>query len=252
LGIVTDTTDTKTTLDLTTNAYGAMDNLLNSWGYFIEVGYDLDRPSFITPAVAPKRWRSRLMEFMQPAEQMAVYDLPYPTATTPWSEITSWVSTPLNIPRTSPTRPVRNLAENVIALILLPKLSAQDEVARGSSANALSPNFIYDSTKTANPPNTPGDAEINPKNQLPPIVQVTMVAIDERSAARYVERYGTTAVIGPDTSQMFLNNSKTFEQPGTGELAVYERRLVDMGITYRIFTSNVSIRGAKWSRSQTQ
>jgi uncharacterized protein (TIGR02599 family) len=258
LGIVTDTAATKTTLDLNANApYGAMDNLLNSWGYFVEVGDDIDRPSFISSTIAPKRWRARLMEFMQPSEKMAVHDLTYPTPATSWSQITSWVSTPLQIPRTSSTRPVRVLAENVVAMIILPKLSKEDEVARGAAATVLSPNYIYDSTRTANPPNNtgptpPADSEINPKNQLPPIVQVTMIAVDERSAARYVDRYGRTAVIGPDTSTMFLANSQTFEKLGTGELAVYEKQLVDMGITYRIFTSNISIRGAKWSRSQTQ
>jgi hypothetical protein len=79
-----------------------------------------------------------------------------------------------------------------------------------------------------------------------------MIAVDERSAARLVEKNGRTHVIGPDTSGMFLANSNTFETPITGELAVYERALIQAGATYRIFTTNVSIRGSKWSRAQTQ
>jgi uncharacterized protein (TIGR02599 family) len=253
LGIVNDTDDTISKLKLPAGStYGAMDNLLNTWGYFLEVGYELDRPPFITPAMSPKRWRSRLMEFMQPAEKMGVYELKYPTSSTGWNIITSWISAPLQVSRTSPDRPARTLAENVIALIILPKLSKEDQVARGASASPLSPNYMYDSTKTANPGNTAGDSEINPKNQLPPIVQVTMVAIDERSAARLVDKDGKSHVIGPDTSTMFRQKSETLEKPETGELAEYERLLVEKGATYRIFNTNVSIKSSKWSRSQTQ
>ncbi len=253
LGLVTDDAPTKSALNLpAASPYGSMDTLLNTWGYFVEVGNDLDRPSFITDSVSPKRWRSRLMELQQPAERMSVYDLQYPTSTTSWVAQTAWISTPLTISRSGGLRPVRTLAENVVALIVLPKLSKQDEDARGKSADPLCPNYTYDSTKTANPGNPGGDPEINPKNQLPPIVQVTMVAIDEKSAARLVDRFGKQSYMGPDTSSMFISNSKTFETPKTGELAAYEQLLVNTGATYRIFTSNVSIRGAKWSRTQTQ
>jgi uncharacterized protein (TIGR02599 family) len=227
----------------------AMNNLLNTWGYFLEVNDDDNRPNFISNTVAPRRWRSRLMEFSQPTENMVLNDTAYTDLTT------NWFSLGLN----APTAPKRMLAENVIALIIVPKLSKQDEDYRKSKAGYtpyLSPNYIYDSTLLVNPPGVAGTdpGGINPKNQLPPIVQVTMVALDERSAQRFLDKTGGTkhpAIFGPDSPTLFTTHSELLETPGTGDLATYERQLVQMGLTYRIFSTNVSIRGAKWSRAQT-
>ena len=224
----------------------SLNNLLNTWGYYLEVGDDDDRPTWIPEAVARKRWRSRLMEFSQSAESMVMNDTSYSDTTS------NWFSLSLN----SANPPKRTVAENIIALIILPKLSKQDEDYRASRAGYvpyLSPNYIYDSTRTVNPPGVPGidPGGINPKNQLPPIVHVTMVAIDDRSAQRFVDQNGQALVIGPAQGTRFTATSQNMERPQTGDLAQYERALIAMGLTYRIFSTNVSIRGAKWSRAQT-
>jgi len=251
-------------------AYGNMDNLLNTWGYFVEPGYDTTTPGFITAGGSvPKRWRSRLMEFMQPAEQMSLYD--------PITDSFDWFQVSL----TSPARPVRVLAENVLTLIILPKLSKADEDNRASKQNVkaamLSPEYVYDSRLTLNPGATGTDTgAINPKNQLPPILTVTMVAIDERSAERLADKYcqgaaqgsptPTQAAMGLDiaASKVGVNYTNLFtdaarleddtnsSQPGDGDLYDMERILTNEGCSYRVFTSNVSIRGAKWSRVQTR
>ena len=55
--------------------YGLMNNLLNTWGYFVEASDDtMTRPAFLGTATVLPRWRSRLIEFVQPAEQMSLYD----------------------------------------------------------------------------------------------------------------------------------------------------------------------------------
>lgn len=252
--------------------YGTLDNLLNTWGYFVEAGYDTTTPGFIDPTKVPKRWRSRLMEFMQPAEQMSLYD----PATTGNTYL--WFTVGLQ----SPARPVRVLAENVVTLVILPKLSKADEEYRAARQNAaaamLSPRYIYDSSLTLNPGANGGTdpGAINPKNQLPPILNVTMVAIDERSAERLADKYCVGATQGaPSPSQAALgldvaaskanpsvNYSSLFtdaaqlednvatSQAGDGDLSDLERVLTHEGCTYRIFTTNVSIRGAKWSRTK--
>ena len=255
---------------LSTTSYGNLDNLLNTWGYFVEAGYDQTTPGFITAGGSvKKRWRPRLMEFMQPSEQMSLYD--------PITNSYEWFTVGL----TSPAPPVRVLAENVLTLIILPKLSKADEDNRASKqsvqAAMLSPYYVYDSTLTLNPGGTGSDTGvINPKNQLPPILTVTMVAIDERSAERLADKYCQGAAQGSPTqsqaamgldiaaSKVGVNYSNLFtdaarleddtntSQPGDGDLYDIERILTNEGCTYRVFTSNVSIRGAKWSRVQTK
>ena len=243
--------------------YGRMDNLLNTWGYFIEVSDDAaDRPGILGARV-PLRWRSRLKEFRQPSERMTVYN------TNPATPNTDWFTTAL----ASAPPPTRVLAENIVALIIVPKLSQEEEVIRlGKGWSALSPNYIYNSATTTTvagynakqTPVNPGvttvngadptdGAAINPKNQLPAILQVIMIAIDERSAARWVQRPGNSAKVpfGPALGTLFTLNSRNLEVPVSGDLATYERLLVAEGLTYRVFNTNVLIRGAKWSRAQT-
>ena len=245
------------------SGYGVMDNLLNTWGYFVEAGLDLNRPAMVDAAGVPTRWRSRLLEYRQPSESMSVYD---PTDKTP-----KW-ATVLLPQSVGAARPVRVLAENILTLIILPKLSNADQDARaktyGSSVVPLCPLYVYNSQLTQNPPASGGPdvASVNPKNQLPPIISVTMVAIDERSAERLDDRYKHSALMGMDqvvakagyNYSLLFNDSKKLEDDPTvngtadGDLSKYAKALTNAGITYRIFTTNVTIRGAKWSRAQSK
>ena len=71
-------------LGLTTNstAYGGLDNLLNTWGYFIEFGDDSNiRPGFLDTSGVAKRPRFRLMELSLPTENLA---LPGNSTTSTW------------------------------------------------------------------------------------------------------------------------------------------------------------------------
>ena len=104
----------------------------------------------------------------------------------------------------------------------------------------LAPDYTYDSTKTnANP-------QLNPKNQLPPVVQLTMVAVDEKSVARLgLSSIGDANVFGLST---LFNDTTKF----AGDLATLEKTLATKRVRYRIFTTNVQIRAAKWSREQVK
>jgi uncharacterized protein (TIGR02599 family) len=106
------------------------------------------------------------------------------------------------------------------------------------------------------PPANPPDAEINPKNQLPPVVQIVMVAIDETSAARLASEHAGVQNLGLETDDLFrdasrLEDDRSTPEPGDGDLHTLEQRLIAARIHYRIFSTNVAIRGAKWSRGQT-
>jgi hypothetical protein len=131
---------------------------------------------------------------------------------------------------------------------------------------------------------------VNPKNQLPPVVNVTMVALDEDSAKKLVEKYAQINGVtldgntqgspylwldqagqnagGLDYSKLFTDQSAG---PGTSnsgiplegplgtsatagdvsDLNSLQQILIAERLTYRIFTSNVVIRGAKWSRVES-
>jgi uncharacterized protein (TIGR02599 family) len=132
---------------------------------------------------------------------------------------------------------VHVLAENVIALILLPQLSPEQD----STGTALAPSYSYDSTAINAPPT------VNSQNQLPPVVQVTMVAIDEISAKRMSST--DVANLNAELATLFYNASNylTDLRQNTTNPNNLESYLIAHKMNYRIFTSAVAIRGAKWS-----
>lgn len=208
-------------VDDTANNFTGLDNLINTWGYYVEFRDDATtRPAFISPTLVPARYRYRLMELMQPSNSLSVYANP---------TTKNWFAPLLNA---SPS-PAHVLAENVVALVVLPKLSLKEETATGKK---LSKDYAYDSTVTGT------DAEINPKNQLPPIVQVTLVAIDEGSATR-IANDATRPAFDSSLDSLF-NVSANFD----ADLATLQTTLTAQRVSFRVFTSSVSIRGAKWSR----
>jgi uncharacterized protein (TIGR02599 family) len=243
--------------EATTGSVGSasmLPTVLNESGYFIEFGDDAKfRPGFLkNNARAPLRNRFRLMEMTQSSESLAVYQrtaqaalsaAPNPTTLRRWfvdglKEDASATSTAGS---GGAQRVKRALAENVIALIILPKRSAHD----GSpGAPELAPNFSYDTKLYLTTPSN--EQAVLTRNQLPPLVQVTMVAIDEKSAER-LESSAATPSTAPD-----LGLANLFTLSGQGvqlaeDLATLEQTLSARRITYRVFSTDVSILQAKWS-----
>ena len=241
---------------------GAMDHLMNTWGYFLEIGSDADKfPAFLQKVVTPRK-RYRLMELMEPSEKLSVYKFQ--------NDINNrqWFSQSISGTGITGARPVRVLAENIVALIILPRLSLADEKRISTTIPpVLSPAYNYDSTVTPpasqNPSKPPTliQSLLNSKNQLPPVVQVIMVAIDEPSAKRLEDLYNSDPYMGIGTNPDPVSGSILFTDPaklndtsagGKGDLT----RLQDLlsstknpnnRASYRVFSSNVNIRGAKWS-----
>ena len=214
--------------------FSGLDNLLNTWGYYVEFRDEaLAGPAFVTQ---PARYRYRLMELMQPSNFLSIYNYTSGKAATYTAK--DWFTAALPTSAVAPIAGatpllVHALADNVIALAVLPRLSKKDETSTGKT---LSKDYSYDSTSTD------PDPDINPKSQLPPIVQVTLVAIDEISAARMANGL-TPPALDASLDAIFLDSTK-FDT----DLATLQKTLTDQRISYRVFTSNVSIRGAKWSR----
>src|SRR4030095_7810548 len=97
----------------------------------------------------------------------------------------------------------------------------------------LAPDYRYDSTKS----NT--KAQLNPKNQLPPVVQVTMVAIDEKSANLLTldeSKWDLFGVSGKFKQTKDFSNDLLSQGPGGTSL---ESELIKRKVAYRVFTTNV-------------
>lgn len=238
-------------------------NLLNVSGYFLEYTSDMaaksergyaDRPDFLTKntPLPPVRWRFRLTELNQGSEYFQVY-----RATAAGSSLKpfDWFRTPLTRPAPT-TEPVntRVLAENVVALVVLPHRSPHDPVPAGAPAQ-LAPFYYYDSREYLLPGKLADAQALLTRNQLPPMVQVTMVVLDERSAERFQSTLSTPGTIATATDK--LGTTNLFAKPSTGsvedkgqykaDLQTLEDKLNELKLTYRIFSTDVSILQAKWS-----
>lgn len=257
-----------------TNVSANLPNLLNVSGYFIEYTTDVapqtergytDRPKFLTTGtpLPPERRRFRLTEFNQGSEYFQVYRA---TAPQPTISALDWFRVPLKRPAAT-TEPAntRVLAENVLALVILPHRSPNDTVPSGALTQ-LAPDYFYNSRDYVATPS--GQYSQLTRNQLPPMVQVTMVVTDERSAERFQNSLGTSAQqatiatatnklgLTTGTSGLFTKPSKTANpRLGTDEekdqylldLEAFKKTLVSLNVNYRIFSTDVSILQARWS-----
>lgn len=228
---------------------GPLDHLLTAMGYYIEWGTDDDKPDFITKLESSKaRNRFRLMEARQPTENLAIYA----TRDASKFKTTAWIKmalgqtvTGLTQPTTSQPRP-RAVAENVIALIILPKVA---DSALQSGKLTLAPTYRYDSR----PANSTGTAypwkaikgrspENQWFNQLPPILQVHVIAIDGKSASKFPATPPTW------TKGLFPSGERIASMKDVeADLLTLETRLQKANVNYRLFSNDVTIRGAKWS-----
>jgi len=245
-------------------SYGGLTGLLNAWGYYVELNSDAaNRPAFFATATnaPPLKYRFRLMEFRQSSEELSTYNytsgmdpsVPGRAAAIGYHGA-DWFQTPLN----STTPPCRVVADNIVALILMPRLSKEDEQALPAGMTSsnpdfspLAPNYTYDSSQTSTPGQTVISPLTNPQGQLPPVLQVTLVAIDEASAVRLN--------LNANSANFFNVNGKFLQTTQyasdlslstLGATASLENTLVARKLNYRVFTTNVPIHAAKWSRDE--
>jgi hypothetical protein len=221
------------------------------------------------------------MEVIQPAESLGIYLDGEVSDSTPYKKTTDWIQVALGRMKRPDGREnqasSRILAENIVALVLLPKLSEADR--RNKDTLDLAPKYDYDTqpsdesgillrevVTSSVPGSRPGtygvwkeqklsDVEKKQLGQLPPIMQVTMVAIDEASAARQQDIGGDTppdwteglftSVHREDDFKKDLGNSA---DPEPGSL-IYRLQNANKAarVNQRVYTADVVIRGAKWS-----
>jgi len=226
-----------------------LDGALNAIGYFVEFGSDQDfLPSFLTGSMTP-RYRYRLMQLFQPTEDMAVY-------TENWANRAngskaSWFATPLSLPLSgaAKVRPASVLADNILFLVLRPKRSTKEYEMANPKPVPIAPNYIYDSRPKA--VILPGEAASYPsRHQLPPIVAVTLIAIDETSAIRLENRFGSTPPLQAlGIADLFQSTADTNDPAAyEADLEKLKKVLVENRVTFRIFETEVMLRASKWTK----
>ncbi len=201
-------------------ANAPLTSLLNTCGYYISFSTNTDIPAHVLnsanlTAVNPSRYR--LMQLLVPTESNGIYS--GGTNSTDWFTNNSGKAT--------------IAADNVILLILRP----QDP---SSTPSDITTDYTY---------NTETNAASNPQpitaNQLPPVIQVTMVAIDETSAKRLESGSSQPAAIQSALAGKFQTSSDTAFKKDLSDL---ETALIKSNIEYRVFSSAVPIRESKWSK----
>lgn len=221
--------------------YQGMENLLNACGFFVAFTSDSsERPSTLENSRIADYSRFRLFRISQPAESLTVYkDL---------GTSKNWYEKPLTDSVGSPAFARANgiypVADNVIALAVWPKLPPSQE-DYNSTVNRLAPSYNYDS-RTA----WAGGKQPAQMHQLPPLLDVAMVTIDETSANRLLKGVTSStaaqAALGINLTGMFQVATTTAIEQDIRQL---ELQLAAKGVKCRIFRATIPLRSSKWSNN---
>ncbi len=231
--------------------------VLNDTGFFIS--YDdeaaLNRDGAGVPLwfVEQGRYRFRLLEMLRPSEYLGVY-ASWRQLMNPTTGVYSYNAASANAwfagLLAEPSPPVRVLAENIIALVLLPRMGEADlDPATGQPYRefdlAADPPYLYDSRDQRTSMASPQELTAN---QLPPLVRVLMVAIDEPTARKLNLGPGDNDIFGIQSGNLFTQASPDGSDDRLREdLETLEATLQGLGVDYRVFETEVTIHSAKWS-----
>lgn len=207
--------------------YRNLSALYNARGYYVVFGHDERyKPTFVN---AERKYRFRLMEYRPPAEENQVYnDGDEERYASPAKDVVydQWY----NYQSDQFTHP---LADNIVALVVSPRQSIADAGAAASNASdEIAPDYKFDSN----------EAPEKFRQQVPPLVHLTMVAIDESSAVRYENNDTVPEQIASVIAGKFRSVS-SYES----DIAAMEEAFRASKINYRVFSSMVAIRSSKWS-----
>ncbi len=219
--------------------YQGLENLLNACGFFVAYTSDAsEMPSVLQSGRITPQYRFRLFRITQPAESLSIYNDPATSK--------NWYEKPLAdsvgsaaLARANGIYPV---ADNVIAIAVWPKLPPTQE-DYNSDAGRLAPAFNYDSRTSWGAGEQPSQM-----HQLPPLLDVVMVTIDETSANRLLAGIttssGAQSALGINLNGVFqVAKTKTVED----DIKTLEQQLSNKGVKCRVFRTTISLRSSKWS-----
>ena len=220
-------------LGFSTN-YRNLNNLFNGRGYFVAFGGDKKfKPSFVK---SPERFRFRLMEFRPPAESNQIFaDGKEERDSQERQEFTDWFKQAGNVGEGDFESHLNPLAENIITMVVSPRDSLDSAGrSRRETYSEIAPEYEFDSND-ADP-----DFE-SYGQQVPPLLRITMVAIDETSAVR-LEDGGIAPEVLPTG---VFEDTQDFEN----DLERIAEFMNEKSIKYKVFSSIVMLRSSKWGGS---
>ena len=271
----------------TTQADKFLPRSLNTVGFYVEystLSATTSVPAWLKTAlnITNPPARFRLMQYLETTENMQVYKNSYSGG-----YVTS-IKLPFqyfvnSFSLGSVTANIQNvvMAENIVLLVIRPRLEPSDEKTlagtgtgavlaaapngpySATTANSIiSPNYTYDShgwwlgnTAALYTYNTAGDLGIPlaaaklMRDQLPPILDVAMVAVDPNSIIRLGNPAAPPAALvvpaglfGGATGGSTANASASMD----ADLAAYGTQLSNNHIRYRIFRTSIQMEGAAW------
>lgn len=239
-----------------------MVNLMCGRGYFVEWGSDESfRPPFLQSMTSvPTRSRLRLMEYSPTSEMNRIYDSslrPLVDTATGTNNGKRWfnegpsavMASTVQEGETSATRAfTRPIAENILALVISPQL---EKVVGVDNPYSIAPQCFYDSCLTVNPGANIGANLQGTQHLLPPLLKVTMVALDERSGeflAREENKSLRDDVLG--TVSGLFKNAATLDEELDGvddNQGTLEQFLLTNKLSYRLFTTTIALKQSRWS-----
>ena len=254
-----------------------MVNLLCGRGYFLNWGDDSAfRPPFLnakTDIVRP-RFRYRLMEYSPTAETNQIYldttttDLskrrPITDRFNLWFQEAAGATAQAQTGEKASTRAfVRPIAENIICMVISPQGDSKTALYGGGAGGKSDPTWIapgygFDSTvidnsqsDTAYQSDTRTSTTLSQvtQHQLPPLIKVTLIAVDGPSGEKLAESSSlrgeiSTALNGLFTKAQGYNNAASSYKKDLGTL---EAKLIEKHLNYRIYTTTVIMKQAQWS-----
>ena len=198
---------------------------LNPCGFFVAYGEDPTMPN----VGISNRPRFRLYQWLPSSDSMTV------ASSSGRITNSAWVA---------PTNGVRPLAENIIAFVIrVPSATNSTGPATNSTTySTTATNYNWNSLTAWTSGNQPAQM-----HQLPPLVNITMVAVEEAAVNRLA---GTINNPSDAASAMGINNFSTLftdEAQYDADLLRLETALSSKNIPYRTFTTTVPLRGSRWS-----
>lgn len=238
-----------------------MVNLLCGRGYFVEWGDDKPyRPPFLNENNAvPPRSRLRLMEYSPTSEMNRIYAdgfrLIDPTDRTKINNSRRWFQEALTnvVQQNEQVRSrafTRPIAENILTLVISPRI--ETNVAGGGGGVqpfSIAPQYEFDSVLVTSPGASTSGSPQGTQHQMPPLLRVTMVALDQRGGETLSSNVSLRQEVLDGVSNLFTSAADydsdlegTPDEPGK-----LKKLLLGKKLDYRVFTTTIALKQARWS-----
>lgn len=251
--------DDRTTSSSEKAQYDTLPGVLNAWGWFVEFGTDpAQLPAFVsgerrTQKLAPLRYRFRLMEFRQPAHELALFQMQgtdQPKArlalASTRQDLYKWFNDPLAHPTGSTERRCAVIAENVLALVMEPFQQGEPVDASSGAAGPVvsdpTKDYVHDSRRFQWDP--AGTRSATTRHALPAALKVTLVVLDDRDWEKMTDEEAQHA-----GSELRSQVTGRFKLPSSfaSDLGSITGELNRRHMKHREITTTIPLPGARWT-----